>query len=109
MSVGGLHVLRLHHPIPATDKIGAFIIETDPLKSSAPCGSRGGLPFFHFQTTMGTPGNFMLVHGLLLKKSSRDFTQKRINPLKPLPGDLVRDFRTNSESHIITSRSGGFI
>ena len=54
--VGRPDTLGFHHPVPSPDKIGTFVIETNPVKIGSPGGTRGGPPFLHFRVAMGTSG-----------------------------------------------------
>ena len=78
---GCLYVLCFHHVIPAADKIGTFIVETHPQKSSPPGGVYRCLPFFHFHSTARAFGYFLIVHSFLPKKENQ-------TP-QAMPGDLV--------------------
>jgi hypothetical protein len=51
--IGSLHALCGHHVIPTLDKIGTFIIKTDPLELRDPCGVVWVSPFFHILPTVG--------------------------------------------------------
>ena len=62
VAVGGLHLLRFHHVIPAPFEIGALIVETDPQECCGPCGVGRGLPLFHCLITMLTSGYFLVRH-----------------------------------------------
>ncbi len=77
MPVRGLDTLRLHHPIPAFDKIGTFVIEADPLPRGGPRGVERDFPFFHLPITVGAFSYFLLLHIPLLKKLSPAIRRQR--------------------------------
>ena len=62
VAVGGLHLLRFHHVIPAPFEIGALIVETDPQERCGPRGISRGLPLFHRLIAMLTSGYILFGH-----------------------------------------------
>ena len=73
------------------DKIGAFIIEADPLPGGSPGGVERDFPFFHFPVTVGAFRGFSLAHSLLPMKLLLNFIQKEPNPSGPSLEDLALD------------------
>lgn len=73
MPIGGLYPLRLHHPIPPSYEIGAFVIKTDPLKLGRPRGVFWSSPFFHRLITMGAFRHLLLLHTTLLNERTKPF------------------------------------
>ena len=62
MPVGRFHPLLLPHEIPPSDKVAALIIETDPLKGSAPRRTRGRSPFLHHRAAMWALWIFFFIY-----------------------------------------------
>jgi hypothetical protein len=66
MPVGGFHTLIFHHPVPASHKIDALIVETDPLVHRSPSRLRRSSPFLHADAAVGAHRFFFLFHKSLL-------------------------------------------
>jgi hypothetical protein len=66
MSIGGFDALLLPHEVPAPNKVGTIIVETNPLEFRDPRGIQRGSPFLHGRAAMRTFGGLFITHGFLL-------------------------------------------